>query len=153
MNDKNPELNFQEFTQARREFLAQKAAHAPASEKNDGKSVLYSAGPGHLFAVFENSVQDGWLYLFDAKRRSVIKGVAIYESQSVASEIDEDVVDIGWAADDSVCALALWGEFRAFLGVANDLQVCKRLASAEDDGIPFAEWPAGFDHYLEKKID
>jgi len=39
------------------------------------------------------------------------------------------------------------------LGVSNDLEMRKPVMNAEEDGIPATEWPAGFDRYLEPKID
>ncbi len=83
--------------------------------------------------------------------KKILKCADIYNRANVV--VDEDVVDIGWAVDGSACGLAVWGEFRAFLGVSNDLEMRKPVMNAEEDGIPASEWPAGFDRYLEPKID
>ncbi|MGH9677968.1 MAG: DUF2251 domain-containing protein, partial [Candidatus Acidiferrum sp.] len=117
----------------------------------DSKFVLYSAGPEEMFAVFEEFDLTGWFYLYDAKQRKILKAAHIYNREKVS--VEEDIVDIGWAADDSACGLALWGEFRAFLGVRNSLELRKPLMNSEERGIPAAEWPAGFEHYLEQKIE
>lgn len=113
--------------------------------------MLYSAGPDQILAVFEHTEQSGWFYLFDATQGRVLKGAHIYDLESEG--ISEEFVDIGWAADDSACGLALWGEFRAFLGISDDLEVSKPMTSADEEGIPSSQWPAGFEHYLEPKID
>jgi len=118
---------------------------------DDSNFMLYAPGPDGIFAVFEDSAESGWFYLYGTKQRAIMKCTHIYNRANVA--VDEDVVDIGWAVDGSACGLAVWGEFRAFLGVSKDLEICKPVKNAEEDGIPAGDWPAGFDRYLETKID
>jgi Uncharacterized protein conserved in bacteria (DUF2251) len=162
MNEELPELSYQEFVLARKQHRQQEAknaakdAAAPEPEnvpllEEDSKFILYSDGPDGVFAVFEDSDQSGWFYLYDAQQRKILKAAHIYNRTNVA--VEEDIVDIGWAADDSACGLALWGEFRAFFGLSNDFTLLKPVADSEERGIPFTEWPAGFDHYVEKKFD
>ena len=151
MKDQAPELNYQEFVRVRKLFRHQTESRSFAALGADESLMLYSAGPDHLFAVFEQSQQSGWFYLFDAKQQRILKGVHIYSHESI--NINEEFVDIGWSADDSACGLALWGEFRAFLGISSDLQTGKPMTNADEEGIPSSEWPAGFQHYLEPKID
>jgi hypothetical protein len=158
MNEELPELSYQDFVLARklhRQDAANNAA-APEAEKTalldeDSKFILYSDGPDGIFAVIEDSDQTGWFYLYDATKRKILKAAHIYDRAKVA--VEEDIVDIGWAADDSACGLALWGEFRAFFGLSNDLVLLKPVTDSRERGIPPAEWPAGFDHYVEKKFD
>lgn len=151
MNERTPELNYQEFVRARKQFRGPGIAQAATPSGGDDDIMLYSAGPDPFFAVFEQSQGAGSFYLFDAKQKRILKASRIYDRASVA--VEEDIVDIGWAADDSACGLALWGEFRAFLGVSNNLESCKPMMHADEDGIPSTEWPAGFEHYFEPKID
>jgi hypothetical protein len=151
MTDDPAELNFENFVVARKIFRERPGADAPAASNEDSNFVLYSTGPGDLFAVFEDFQGAGWFYLFDAKQSKVLKGLQVYNRAKVA--VEEDVVDIGWAADDSACGLALWGQFRAFMGIKNDVEISKPVLDADEDGIPTANWPAGFEHYLEQKID
>jgi hypothetical protein len=113
--------------------------------------MLYAPGPEGIFAIFEDADQAGWFYLYGAKQREIFKCAHIYSRSNVA--VDEDVVDIGWAVDGSACGLAVWGEFRAFLGVSSDLEMRKPVMNAAEDGIPATDWPAGFDRYLETKIE
>lgn len=162
MNEELSELSYQDFVLARKLHQQQepknaaKGAVVSESEKaslvdEDSHFILYSDGPEGIFAVFEESDQTGWFYLYDAKQRKILKAAHVYDRVNVA--VEEDVVDIGWAADDSACGLALWGEFRAFFGLSTDLLLRKPVMDSEERGIPAAEWPAGFDHYLEKKFD
>ncbi|MGB8474208.1 MAG: DUF2251 domain-containing protein [Candidatus Acidiferrum sp.] len=162
MNEELSELSYQDFVLARKLHRQQEAKKAakdaapPESEKDalvdeDSSFVLYSDGPDGIYAVFEDFNESGWFYLYDAKQRKIVKAAHIYDRAKVA--VDEDVVDIGWAVDGSACGLAVWGDFRAFLGVSNDLQLRKPVMDSEERGIPAGEWPAGFDRYLENKID
>ena len=162
MNEELSELSYEEFVRARNLHWQREAkklepgAVIPDFDKagdREGASsfMLYSPGPEGVFAVFEDSVETGWFYLYGAKQRAILKGVHIYNRANVV--VDEDVVDIGWAVDGSACGLAVWGEFRAFLGVSNDLQLRKPVMDAEERGIPASDWPAGFDRYLETQIN
>ncbi len=162
MNEELSELSYEEFVRARELYWQQEtkvAGKGPILPENgtghigedDSNFMLYAPGPEGVFAVFEDSDQTGWFYLYSAKQRAILKGAQIYNRANVV--VDEDVVDIGWAVDGSACGLAVWGEFRAFLGVSKDLEVRKPVMNAEEDGIPVNDWPAGFERYLEKKID
>jgi hypothetical protein len=160
MNEELAELSYEEFVRARKLYWQQAAGNpgkdalvpgkAPAGEDSIG-FMLYSPGAEGIFAVFEDSDQAGWFYLYGAKQRGILKCAHIYNRANVL--VDEDVVDIGWATDGSACGLAVWGEFRAFLGVSNDLELRKPVMDAEERGIPASAWPAGFERYLEPKID
>jgi hypothetical protein len=152
MNEEQSDLSYEDFVQARKLHWQQTANGAGIAKGEDSSNfMLYSPGPEGVFAVFEDSLENGWFYLYGAKQRAVLKCAHIYDRANVL--VDEDVVDIGWAADGSACGLAVWGEFRAFLGVANDLKLGKPVMDAEERGIPSGEWPAGFDRYLETKIE
>jgi Uncharacterized protein conserved in bacteria (DUF2251) len=162
MNEELSELSYEEFVRARKLHWQQEAKSAgegvvspgsgtAAAAQDDGNFMLYAPGPEGFFAVFEDSDQTGWFYLYSAQQKKILRCADIYNRANVV--VDEDVVDIGWAVDGSACGLAVWGEFRAFLGVSNDLEMRKPVMNSEEDGIPATEWPAGFDRYLEPKID
>jgi hypothetical protein len=162
MNEELSELNYDDFVRARTlhwQQAAQTGAKetvlkengAAAKTEDNSNFMLYAPGPEGIFAVFEDAAEAGWFYLYAAKQRAIAKCAHIYHRANVV--VDEDVVDIGWAVDGSACGLAVWGEFRAFLGVANDLKMVKPVMDAEERGIPPSDWPAGFDRYLETKID
>jgi hypothetical protein len=162
MNEELPELSYEEFVRARNLHWQRKRGGLesgvidPGFDKgNPGDDasgfMLYAPGPEGVFAVFEDSAETGWFYLYGGKQHAILKCAHIYNRANVL--VDEDVVDIGWAVDGSACGLAVWGEFRAFLGVANDLEMRKPVMDAEERGIPASDWPAGFERYLEKKID
>jgi len=162
MNEELSELSYEEFVRARKlhwqrepknggkEAVAAENDTVPIGE-NSSNFMLYAPGPEGMFAVFEDSGETGWFYLYSVQQKKILKCAHIYNRANVA--VDEDVVDIGWAADGSACGLAIWGEFRAFLGVSKDMEIRKPVMNAEEDGIPAGDWPAGFDRYLETKID
>lgn len=156
------ELGYEEFARARKAYWqpgvrnVSNGGTAPdsggTSLMRDGSDfMLYSAGPQGIFAVFEDFGQSGWFYVYDALQQRILKSAYIYNRAN--AWVEEDVIDIGWAADDSACGVAVWGEFRAFLGISKDLHMEKPLISAEESGIPSNKWPAGFEHYLEKKME
>jgi hypothetical protein len=162
MNEELSELSYEEFVRARNLHWQGEAkklepgAVVPdfdkvANGEDASTFMLYAPGPRGVFAVFEDSAETGWFYLYGAKQRAILKCAQVYSRANVV--VDEDVVDIGWAVDGSACGLAVWGEFRAFLGVSNDLKVQKQVMDAEERGIPASDWPAGFDRYLEPKIN
>ena len=161
MPEELSELSYEEFVRARQRHWQREVkrdspdAVLPELERTplgeDGSSfMLYAPGPEGIFAVFEDSEQAGWFYLYGAKQGKILRCTHIYNRANVA--VEEDVVDIGWAVDGSACGLAVWGEFRAFLAVSKDLEMRKPVLNAEEDGIPASDWPAGFERYLEKKI-
>jgi hypothetical protein len=160
MPDENGQLSYEDFVRARKLYWqpgvkpVTKGAIPPdgTSLVQEGSDfMLYSAGPGGIFAVFEDFSQSGWFYLYDGQQQKVLKSAYVYNRSNVA--VEEDVIDIGWATDDSCCGLAVWGEFRAFLGISNDVHFEHPVANADEHGIPSAKWPAGFELYLEKKPD
>jgi hypothetical protein len=162
MNEELSELSYEEFVRARnlywqheRKGLESDVVASDSDKGNPGDDarsfMLYAPGPEGVFAVFEDSAETGRFYLYGAKQHAILKCAHIYNRANVL--VDEDVVDIGWAADGSACGLAVWGEFRAFLGVSSDLEMRKPVMDAEERGIPASDWPAGFERYLEKKID
>jgi hypothetical protein len=162
MSEELCELSFEEFVRARKLYWQQEAKNAgnevalpekvrALNGEDTGNFMLYAPGTEGIFAVFEDSDQAGWFYLYGAKQRQILRSAHIYNRANVV--VDEDVVDIGWAVDGSCCGLAVWGEFRAFLGVTKDLVMRKQVMDAEERGIPAGDWPAGFERYLEKKIE
>ena len=162
MNEELSELSYEEFVRARKLHWQQETKSggsavvppengATSTAEDASNFMLYAPGPEGFFAVFEDSGLAGWFYLYSASQKKILRCADIYNRANVV--VDEDVVDIGWAVDGSACGLAVWGEFRAFLGVSNDLEMRKPVMNAEEDGIPATEWPAGFDRYLEPQID
>lgn len=161
MPEDRAELSFEEFVRARKACRRQAQAdsgdatspqsQASSPAQDGGDFLLYSAGPRGLFAVFEDFERSGWFYLYDAQQRKILKSARIYDRENVL--VQEEVVDIGWAANDSACGLALWGEFRAFFALSGDVELHKPMHDSEERGIPAEKWPPGFEHYLEKKVD
>jgi hypothetical protein len=153
MNEALSEFSYDDFVRARNLHRQHEPRldEAPPKHDDDSDFMLYAPGPQGIFAVFEDSRDGGWFYLYGVKERKILKGTQIYDAANV--DVTEDVVDFGWATDGSACGLAICGRFRAFLGVAQDLVLRKPLLNADEGGIPSGEWPAGFDHFLDVKID
>ena len=144
MSEAIPELANEEFVRARKLYWKHEAkslgdgAVPPEFEKvgieEDGSNfILYSPGPGGIFAVFEDGAETGWFYLYAQAQEKILRCAHIYNRCNVA--VGEDEVDIGWAADDSTCGIAVFGQFRAFLGIASDLEIRKPIVSVDEDGI------------------
>ncbi len=163
MNEELSELSYDEFVRARklhwrqepkkrqeRSGSGQKMARTSGGERTTVSCCMRRARKEFL-PCLRIPVKPVGFISTASSRRTILKCAHIYNRANVA--VDEDVVDIGWAADGSACGLAVWGEFRAFLGVSKDLEIRKPVVNAEEDGIPAGDWPAGFDRYLEEKID
>jgi hypothetical protein len=162
MSETIPELANEEFVRARKQYWKKDAKSLgsgvvpPDFEKvgigaDHNNFILYSPGPGGVFAVFEDGAEAGWFYLYGQTQKRILRGAHVYARSNVA--VGEDEVDIGWAADDSVCGIAIFGQFRAFLGISSDLEIRKPIMSADEDGISAQDWPPGFEHYLENRPD
>jgi hypothetical protein len=160
MSETIPELAGEEFVRARKLYWKQEAKSfgdgvvPPDFEKvemgaNESNFILYSPGPDGIFAVFEDGAETGWFYLYAQSQKKVLRCAHVYNRSNVA--VGEDEVDVGWAADDSVCGIAVFGQFRAFLGISSDLEIRKPIVSADEDGICAQDWPPGFEHYLENR--
>jgi len=162
MSETIPELANEEFVRARKQYWKEDAKSLgsgvvpPDFEKvgigaDHNNFILYSPGPGGIFAVFEDGAEAGWFYLYGQTQKMILRSAHVYARSNVA--VGEDEVDIGWAADDSVCGIAIFGQFRAFLGISRDLEIRKPIMSADEDGISAQDWPPGFEHYLENRPD
>jgi hypothetical protein len=162
MSETIPELANEEFVRARKQYWKEDAKSfgsgvvPPDFEKvgigaDHNNFILYSPGPGGVFAVFEDGAEAGWFYLYSQTQKMILRSAHVYARSKVS--VGEDEVDIGWAADDSVCGIAIFGQFRAFLGISSDLEIRKPIMSADEDGISAQDWPPGFEHYLENRPD
>jgi hypothetical protein len=162
MPNESEDLSYQDFVRARKLHWQREAKSLGSDvilprfdevpfEEDDSSFMLYSSGPNGVVAVFEDAADTGWFYLYDANEQKILRCTHVYNRANVA--VEADMVDIGWAADDSACGLAVWGQFRAFLGISSDLSQRKPVLSVDDNGIYASDWPPGFEHYLEKKLD
>jgi hypothetical protein len=160
MSEAIPELAYEEFVRARKLYWKQEAkghgsgAVPPEFEKvvigaDVSNFILYSPGPDGIFAVFEDSAETGWFYVYGQTQKKILRSTQVYNRSDVA--VMEEEVDVGWAADESACGIAVFGQFRAFLGVSNDLEIRKPIMSADEDGIRAQDWPPGFEHYFENR--
>jgi hypothetical protein len=162
MSEAIHELAYEEFVRARKLYWKQEAKSLgssvvpPEFEKvaigaHASNFILYSPGPDGIFAVFEDSAETGWFYVYGQTQKKILRSTQVYNRSDVA--VMEDEVDVGWAADDSACGIAVFGQFRAFVGISSDLEIRKPIMSADEDGICAQDWPPGFEHYLENRPD
>lgn len=159
-NDGVPELKYEEFVRARDLHTGRSGTSSPASATasnsvrgeaaaDDGSFVLYSPGPGEIYAVFEQNAEDGRFYLYDGESKRILRSAHVYDR--INADVRDDEIDVGWAADDSACGLAVFGQFRAFLGVKSPIELRKPLANEDSPGFSEGEWPRGFEHYRENR--
>jgi len=162
MSEANTELSYEDFVRARKLYWKQEAKNLgsgivlPDFNKvelgpDDSSFVLSSPGPKGILAVFEDDATTGWFYLYDSAQKKILRTTHIYNRSNIAVGVDE--VDVGWAADESACGLAVFGQFRAFLGLASSLEIRKPIRNVDDDGISAQDWPPGFEHYLEHRVN
>lgn len=162
MSEAENELRYEDFVQARQLYWKQGVKnfgddvvlpHFENVEPGTGDQgfLLYSPGSRGISAVFEDDAATGWFYLYDASQKKILRGTHVYDRRLLI--VAEDEVDIGWAVDESVCGLAVFGQFRAFLGVTDELEMRKALRNADESGIPERDWPRGFENYRAQKIN
>ena len=83
MNEELSELSYEEFVRARKLHWQQETGNAgkrvvpientAALDGEDASNfMLYAPGPKGFFAVFEDSGQAGWFYLYSAQQKKII---------------------------------------------------------------------------------
>jgi len=153
------ELSYEDFVRSRKLYwkseakkLGSEVEVPPLDEvrlgDSDSNFIHWSLGPDQILAVFEDADGTGWIYLYDSKQRKILKCTHVY-NRSRVSVLPEDV-DIIWSKNNQICGVAVWGQFRAFLGFANDIEMRKPIRGRDEDGFYFQEWPDGFAHLLLK---
>lgn len=115
---------------------------------DDSNFIISSRGPNGVFGVFEDANDTGWLYLFDANRRAILRCLPVYNRSNVAVEADDVIVT--WSKDEETCSVAVWDQMRAFLGISNGVEMKKAVLNRESHGFYTNEWPDGFAHLLLK---
>ena len=126
---------------------------APESLELTGESsnfFISAAGPGSVHGILEDSNETGWFYLYDSALKCILRVTHVYNRQRVKVEAED--VDVAWSTNKDSCCVALWGQIRAFLGLANDIEMRKPITDRDSDGFYESEWPQGFS-YLLKKVD
>ena len=125
----------------------------PRSDKlnlgsEESNFVSSSEGPLGIFGAFEDGHETGWFYLFDARLRKIVKCAHIYNSSNAS--VGAEDVDVVWDASNAACGVAVRGQFRAFLGLAEDLELRKPIVDRNMDGVYADDWTPGFERYLQR---
>jgi hypothetical protein len=115
--------------------------------EDESNFMILAKGPDNLYAVFEDSSETGWFYIYDSLSKCVLKATHVYNRRDVNVEAND--VDICWSIGGDVCCAAVWGQMRAFLGVKREIEMRKPLTSPGVDGFYVSEWPEGFAHLLK----
>ena len=116
--------------------------------EDESNFTISANGPDNLHAVFEDSNETGWLYIYDSLLKCVLKATHVYNRSN--ANVDAEDVDVGWSIDGDVCGVAVWGEMRAFLGIKREIEMRKPITDPDARGFHASEWPEGFAHLLKK---
>jgi hypothetical protein len=158
MESNEPEFTYEEFVRARKCHWMGEARTlgsevvVPSFEgiqlgEDESNFMISAKGPDNLHAVFEDSDETGWFYIYDSLSKCVLKATHVYNRCDV--DVESEDVDVCWSTGGDVCGVAVWGEMRAFLGVKREIEMRKRMANREADGFYASEWPEGFAHLLK----
>jgi len=116
MDTEQSNLTYEDFVRARKVHWMQKATaldsdvRIPQSEKielgEDASNFMISAqGPDGLYAVFEDSDEVGWFYIYDSLSKCILKATHVYNRSNVS--VGAEDVDVGWSADGEICCVAI----------------------------------------------
>jgi hypothetical protein len=108
-----------------------------------------SAGPIGIVGILEDDNETGWFYLYEPLSGLILNCTPVYNR--VCASVEQDDVDVVWSADNQTCAVAVWGQFYAFLGISNNVRMHRPIQDKDTDGFYFDEWPDGFQHFLLKE--
>jgi hypothetical protein len=158
MGSGETEFAYEDFVRARKCHWMEEArtlgseVDVPSFERiklgEDESNFMISAkGPGNLHAVFEDSAETGWFYIYDSLSKCILKATHVYNRSDVNVEAED--VDISWSVGGDVCCAAVWGQMRAFLGVKREIEMRKPITSPGADGFYASEWPEGFAHLFK----
>ena len=153
------ELSYRDFVRSRKLYWKSEAkklgneVEVPSFDEveigdSDSNFIHWSPGPDEILAVFEDDENAGWIYLYDSKQRQILKCTHIYNRSRV--DVKSEDVDVLWSDDKQSCGVAIWGQFRAFLGLSNGIEMRKPVTARDEDGFCSANWPDGFAHLLLK---
>ncbi len=122
--------------------------HAIDLSDHDSDYIVSTTGPNNVVAVFEDSGDVGWFYLYDSLEHRIINCTHIYNRSDVGVAASD--VDVLWSDDREIGGVAVFAEMRAFLGVTNGIQMRQPIRGSNTPGIPVDQWPKGFQYALLK---
>jgi hypothetical protein len=156
-SDRRRGVEYETFVRARKRYWVDEARRldpkltVPSSEAidvSDSQYIVSADGPDPIIAIFEDSGDVGWFYLYDSLEHRILNCTHVYNGSDVQVE-PADVV-LFWSDDRETSAVAVWDEMRAFLGVKNGVRVRAPIRSRDAPGIPANQWPGGFEYALLK---
>jgi len=159
MTGERSDLSYEDFVRTRKLYWMQEAKDTdpdlqiPKSEEvelseRESGFIVFAAGRGGVFGVFEDDGETGWFYLYRAEESRIFRCTHVYNRVRVSPGADD--VDVVWSSDYETCAVAIWAQLHAFLGVTNGIEMRQPLLSNETYGFNVSDWPNGFRHLLAK---
>ena len=118
---------------------------------DDSEFIVAADGPNGIVAIFEDSADVGWFYLYDSPKRRILRCTHVYNRSNV--QVNAAGVDVLWSDSGETSGVAIWAEMRAFLGVSNGIEIRSPILSAETPGISAGQWPAGFKYALLRRSE
>jgi len=110
--------------------------------------ILYEKGPATQFGVFEDDGDTGYLYLYEAEERKILRHLHIYDHPKKL-KVTRDDVDIVWSEDFVKCGVIIWEKMRGIIDFEKSQEGRVKLESRDTPGIGDREWLKGF--YLYSK--
>jgi len=157
--DSRRSVEYEDFVRTRKRYWMDEARrldslanapdlHAIDLSDDDSDYIVSTTGPDNVVAVFEDSGDVGWFYLYDSLHHRILNCTHVYNGSD--AKVTASDVDVLWSDDRETGAVAVFAEMRAFLGVTNGIQMRQPIRSSNTPGIPVDQWPKGFQYALLK---
>lgn len=104
---------------------------------------LESPGRDGLFAIFQEEEGAGYLFVYKPETKEVLAQIRIYEGGPGLS-IHENDLQVIWSADYRSCGVAVWGQMRGIINLADGKEKSMPLQNRSDTGITDPDWLQGF---------
>jgi|GEM_PF-4635313 len=115
---------------------------SPSDELTSG-FLVSSKGPGALYGVFENTPEDGNLYVFDSENSRVIRWLQVHVASSELNLSPEDVAVV-WTDEGDRVGVVIDGGLRAIIDLHADHRFGIRMRSRATKPIRHVGWLRGF---------
>jgi hypothetical protein len=119
-------------------------ADEPASLLETHVSVATWDSIGQRAAVFEDEGQTGYLYVYDANTATVLNHLHIYDRR-ILLEVSKEDIRVLWSADESKCAVQIWGRIRGIIDLKKKREGRVWLENRATPGITDKDWLQGFE--------
>lgn len=121
---------------------------SPEDEVTDG-FLVSSKGPGALYGVFENSLDSGYLYVFESEDSRVVGWVRVHSASPEINLSPEDVAVV-WTDEGDRVGVVIDGGLRAIIDIAANHRVHTPMRSRATEPIRHVGWLRGF-QWWEKR--